>query len=268
MRTRNIIKNPDGTYNIVWFGSAGVSDVNQIDEEVAVYSITRENFLCNEFPLAVCGITSVTTSGGVITSITIKSTYPRSKNQGASFMVDGVGTIHYLFQEVDENDTVINNLVEGDVVGSVDTDIAFTMSATNYILLTLSGLGVSNYINELELKYRQRSGSKIPADNYIIDNQEMVGKSLTQRLAVIKGELYYNLNYGLPLLDKIRDKAIIDIEIINIINKHPAVVKINSFSSSVIKENKNTKENNVYQFTVDVLTVYNKSVTISSNYSI
>lgn len=267
MRTRNVIKNEDGTYNIVWFGSVGVTKQDEIVEEVAVYSITRENFLCNEFPIAVCGITSVTyddaENPSYITSITIKSTYKRSKNQIANFKVDGIGSIKYLFQEVDENDTVVSNLFSGYIDNNIDINMAFTMSDTNYILLTLSELdGTNTKINELSLQYLPKAGLKIGANNYIINNQEMVAKSLIPRLSILKNELYYNLNYGLSLLDKIRDKAIIDMEIIDIINNHPAVVKINNFNSNI---NNKTR---TYAFTADILTVYNESTTISLDYSI
>ena len=265
MRTRNIIRNNDGTYNIVWFGSQGIVEgsPDEIAEETTVYSITRENFTTNEYPIAVCGITSVTVVNDKITELIITTTYDRAKDQTVNLYIKCTNGGSYTFK--DESN---NTLLSGTFDKITDMTAILYMNQKNKITLILtkkdseSELG----IEDLVLTYSPQAGKKIPADNYISNNNEMVSKSLIQRLGIIKGELYYNLNYGLPLLEKIRDKALFDMKIINIINNHPAVLQIKNYESKLIKNNVLAKENNVYSFTAIIITIYNKELILSSNY--
>ena len=75
---------------------------------------------------------------------------------------------------------------------------------------------------------------KEDTDSNYADKQEGVSYSLIQRLSILKGELWYRINYGLPLLDKVRSGAILDSVIINIILSHPDVTNITKFQSSII----------------------------------
>ena len=88
--------------------------------------------------------------------------------------------------------------------------------------------------------------------------QEGIKNSLIQRLSIIKGELWYNINYGLPLLDKIRNKAVIDAAILNIINRHEEIKTIRKYVSSV--------SDHVYTFEFIAETIYNTSFSFSSSY--
>lgn len=69
-------------------------------------------------------------------------------------------------------------------------------------------------------------------DNFA-DRQEGVANSLTQRLSVIAGELWYNITYGLPLLEKVDSKTAIDATVSEIVLSHPDVTDITEFSSAV-----------------------------------
>lgn len=71
-------------------------------------------------------------------------------------------------------------------------------------------------------------------DNYASE-REAVRDSLIQRLSVIKNELWYDFNYGVPLVDRIRDKSIIDAYLIREISRHPDVDMILGFESEVVK---------------------------------
>lgn len=71
-------------------------------------------------------------------------------------------------------------------------------------------------------------------DNYASE-KEAVRDSLMQRLSVIKNELWYDFNYGVPLVDRVRDKAIIDAYLIREISRHPDVNMIKGFESEVVK---------------------------------
>lgn len=76
-------------------------------------------------------------------------------------------------------------------------------------------------------------GSAIKADNFS-ENVAAVTSSITQRLSVLKNELWYNVEYGLPLFDKVRRKVEIDIVVAGIIESHPDVVNIENFTSQII----------------------------------
>lgn len=65
------------------------------------------------------------------------------------------------------------------------------------------------------------------------DKQEGVANSLTQRLSVIAGELWYNVSYGLPLLEKVDSKTAIDATASEIVLSHPDVTDISEFSSEI-----------------------------------
>lgn len=72
-------------------------------------------------------------------------------------------------------------------------------------------------------------------DNYS-DQQQGVADSLIQRLSVIKNELWYNINYGLPLIEKIKSKTELDSVVASIIFSHPDVVDIISFESRIVNK--------------------------------
>ena len=71
-------------------------------------------------------------------------------------------------------------------------------------------------------------------DNYASE-KESVRDSLIQRLSVIKNELWYDYNYGVPLTDKVKDKSIMDAWFIKTINNQPDVVSVLAYESEVVK---------------------------------
>lgn len=79
-------------------------------------------------------------------------------------------------------------------------------------------------------------------------NVEGVTNSLRQRLSVLKNELWYDYNRGMPLPDKVRNKAIIDAYIIQTILEHPDVIDIEGFESE--------QERNMYSCYIVVNTIY------------
>lgn len=68
-------------------------------------------------------------------------------------------------------------------------------------------------------------------DNFSSDSEAVVD-SLTQRLSILKKELWYNVNYGLPLVDH-PNKIVLDTTVAAIIEQHPDVVAIIEFSSTL-----------------------------------
>lgn len=79
-------------------------------------------------------------------------------------------------------------------------------------------------------------------------NVEGVTNSLRQRLSVLKNELWYDYNRGMPLPDKVRNKAIIDAYVIQTILEHPDVIDIEGFESE--------QERNMYSCYIVVNTIY------------
>lgn len=65
------------------------------------------------------------------------------------------------------------------------------------------------------------------------DKQDGLVSSLTERLSVIQSELWYNVTYGLPLFNKVRNKVSMDASVVNIVESHPDVISILSFTSKV-----------------------------------
>lgn len=89
------------------------------------------------------------------------------------------------------------------------------------------------------------------------EKQEGTASSLIQRLSVIQGELWYKINYGLPLFQNIRDKGIMDSVIIDIILSHPDVASIQRFSSSISKSG-------IYTFEgANIITIFNETIELT-----
>ena len=78
--------------------------------------------------------------------------------------------------------------------------------------------------------------------------QRSIASSLTQKLSVLRSELWYSINYGIPLLEKQKSKLTIDSFISSVVLEHDDVVKILSFSSSVT--------NHKYSCNMQILSTY------------
>ena len=82
---------------------------------------------------------------------------------------------------------------------------------------------------------KNQDGTAIKADNFSTEQQN-VADSLTQRLSVLKGELWYKVSYGIPLFEKIKSKAYIDSYVATVVKQHPEVVSIIKFSSELVNK--------------------------------
>ena len=87
----------------------------------------------------------------------------------------------------------------------------------------------------------------IKAENFAT-KQHAVASSLTQKLSILRSELWYSINYGMPLLEKQKSKLTIDSFISSVVLDHDDVVKILSFSSSVT--------NHKYSCNMQILSTY------------
>lgn len=102
-------------------------------------------------------------------------------------------------------------------------------------------------------------GKAKKADNFV-ENEKAVAQSLKQKLSVIQGELWYHINYGLPLYNKVKSKGVLDAVILGILEDHPSVKKIINFKSSIV--------NHKYTFTFTVNTIYNKEIILEDSKTI
>lgn len=73
-------------------------------------------------------------------------------------------------------------------------------------------------------------------DNFSSENA-MVRDCLIQRLSVIQHELWYNYQYGMPLVDDSTVKVAVDNFVMKTIQEHQDVLEITSFTSNLDKHN-------------------------------
>lgn len=176
--------------------------------------------------------------------------------------VDELG--HAKFYGVDSNLRYINIINKQDyatrpAIGKYD--VGYVDGNNIYIWCTL--LGELNYhnINDVQANLIENGYTVTIVEKnenlpkYITESKNYVGEqqgvvdSLIQRLSVIKGELWYNPTYGLPLVDKIRSKGLMDAAVADIIYNQPDVELINSFTSDIGKSY-------IYSFDFSVITIY------------
>lgn len=86
------------------------------------------------------------------------------------------------------------------------------------------------------------------ADENFATEHQYVADDLTQKLLVLKNELWYAIQYGVPLLDKIKSKIKMDSFVASTIMSQPDVIKILKFNSSL--------NNGVYQVDVNILSSF------------
>lgn len=79
----------------------------------------------------------------------------------------------------------------------------------------------------------KETGKAIRAESFV-DKESAVASSLTQRLSIIKNELWYRMKYGLPLFEKVTSKAYMDTVVINQVLEHPNVIRIVTFKSTIV----------------------------------
>lgn len=79
-------------------------------------------------------------------------------------------------------------------------------------------------------------GNKLSTTNFV-ENNAYISSELTQKLSVIKNELWYDFTNGLPLTDKVNKKVIIDNYVLSTIQQQNGVLDIISFTSNIASNN-------------------------------
>ena len=83
-----------------------------------------------------------------------------------------------------------------------------------------------------ESKDAPAKGDQQSAANFS-DGLQAVADDLTEKLSVMRTELWHSMSFGLPLLDKVKSKALIDSAVADIVLRQPNVIGISKFSSAV-----------------------------------
>ena len=156
---------------------------------------------------------------------------------------------HTYYKIGDTNTGYVEGLPENDMI--VIENTTYTVSMTNSINGTLSLDGTEVGVCTL---------TTLPVEANYSKESAAVADSLTQRLSVIKGELWYQVNYGLPLTEKQRGTNVFDLVIADIITSHPGVASLDSYTSKV--------NGHEYSYTCSITSVYGDNLTISNNLTI
>lgn len=77
------------------------------------------------------------------------------------------------------------------------------------------------------------NGTKISAQNFS-EGPDATKDSLTQRLKILRGELWYAITYGIPLTEKIKSKVAIDSHVLSVVSSHIDVLEVIKFESSMV----------------------------------
>lgn len=85
---------------------------------------------------------------------------------------------------------------------------------------------------------KNADGSSKMYNSNNVDNfsskETAIKDSLSQKLSVLKNELWYNLTYGLPLFEKQKSKIAIDSAVLSIILENKEIISIEDFQSQLI----------------------------------
>ena len=161
----------------------------------------------------------------------------------------------------------------GDLLGSTFSDIyntrfsdlrspvyTVTINGVNYTGLLSPGSKINGILYSGSESVGIFTLTQSDIVNNYSENTDAVVDSLIQRLSVIKGELWYQVNFGMPLTEKLRGTTVLDMTIMDIITSHPGVAQLDSFTSAV--------KNHTYTFSGIIRSIYGTQLTISNSYSI
>jgi len=138
--------------------------------------------------------------------------------------------------------------------------IHFERNGGNILSRTIVWFGSYGLTQDGKAKFYSEDKS-----SYSVGTQA-VSDSLMQRLNVLQGELWYNVNEGIPLWDNHRNTLVLDTYITSTILKHPDVVSITEFNSKITKVE---KENySMYSANIKIASKYGSvDINISQNIS-
>ena len=193
---RSYINNVTKEHTIVWFGSYGLNIVAPYQE---IQLVNNETEITNT-----CKRQEYNLIFNNINNTTIKL-YDTNNNVIDSYTTSRIG--------------------QHNLIGTLDKELSkIEINVEDYdnITLILNEYGTAKLYDNVQ-------------HNNFSKEQQAVSDSLNQSLSVIKNELWYNYNFGVPLESQNKTKLNIDIFIINTINENTDVKNIIEFNSMVEK---------------------------------
>ena len=193
---RSYINNVTKEHTIVWFGSYGLNIVAPYQE---IQLVNNETEITNT-----CKRQEYNLIFNNINNTTIKL-YDANNNVIDSYTTSRIG--------------------QHNLIGTLDKELSkIEINVEDYdnITLILNEYGTAKLYDNVQ-------------HNNFSKEQQAVSDSLNQSLSVIKNELWYNYNFGVPLESQNKTKLNIDIFIINTINENTDVKNIIEFNSMVEK---------------------------------
>lgn len=193
---RSYINDATKEHTIVWFGSYGLNIVAPYQE---IQLVNNETEITNT-----CKRQEYNLIFNNINNTTIKL-YDANNNVIDSYTTSTIG--------------------QHNLIGTLDKELSkIEINVEDYdnITLILNEYGTAKLYDNIQ-------------HNNFSKEQQAVSDSLNQSLSVIKNELWYNYNFGVPLESQNKTKLNIDIFIINTINENADVKNIIEFNSIVEK---------------------------------
>lgn len=237
MKCRNVING-----DVVWFGKPPIL-ITINDGTASLWDFSERTFTVEQFR----DLTGITLNKNMTLSfqLTIKPFGSLFRPAITLYGSNGVPSLYVEGQSIEGLQTLTLDIPD---------DVGYATRNIRMITFNFGFFG-GNYVRD---GYKLVEDVKLEGNNYVSDTDAVVA-SLTQRLSVLKGELWYQVNYGLPLTDKIRSTKIFDAVICDIITSHPGVTGIVNFSSSI--------ENHTYRFNAEILTIYGDQAVLQNSYS-
>lgn len=193
---RSYINDVTKEHTIVWFGSYGLNIVAPYQE---IQLTNNETEITNT-----CKRQEYNLIFNNINNTTIKL-YDANNNVIDSYTTSRIG--------------------QHNLIGTLDKELSkIEINVEDYdnITLILNEYGTAKLYDNIQ-------------HNNFSKEQQAVSDSLNQSLSVIKNELWYNYNFGIPIESQNKTKLNIDIFIINTINSNSDIKNIIEFNSIVEK---------------------------------
>lgn len=237
MRCRNVKKNSDGIYDISFFNSTGLGEIKNYYTIIS----TEEKIEINTVrTLPSKDADDINNIYKIVDEYEDKTTYYMFINK-TWYTVNSSTPLITI-----NSDSATRNFAKYGFNSTDKDEVLKEFKSKKSELL--------NAIEDQENLMFARTTDVTPykskyATSYLYDSKEAIASNLITKLSIIRGELWYNKTYGLPLLDKIKNKWIMDAEIVDIILSESGVSAITSLDSTLTKEG-------VYTAEIKVSTIY------------
>lgn len=215
-RHRKIYTNTAGSKSYVWFNSKG-----NILETSCILTDMSNNRKIFE--------------GNFVSDIDKKTTY---KNEDGRVLIIN-----------DSEDKSERKIIIKDSENASNNSLEIYIETVDTVRLLIYGTESNHNRYKLEVKDK----CDLVDDSFNNLDAYNVRDALISKLSILKGELWYKYNFGLPLIDKVKIKGIMDAEVLNIINGIQEIKRVVSFNSVI--------ENRKYILNFSVETIYSNEKT-------